>query len=252
MNTKGCTETFVSVSPTHYNLTVQSGPLVISLYIFSTISTIGVSSKSMYDYRRFSLSSLSSTVSPTETSVISVFPTPTEKDFLLFRLENSNKRLIEQWKQCKKEVGEKIVDLWSYKQCVAMWMLFTCFMATIEVYQCIEIHGMDEALRNSAFVVETLIFLFPIGYLYWQERQEKSKMRANNKNVENAEEIKEVVFDLEKAENEEYLEFYKDQLEWFNSVKLKEISSLEEEIRRMDNRGFRWVSLFRAFFKTII
>ena len=46
-------------------------------------------------------------------------------------------------------------------------------MATIEVYQCIEIRGMDEALRNSAFVVETIIFLFPIGYLYWRERQEK-------------------------------------------------------------------------------
>ncbi|KAF1750598.1 hypothetical protein GCK72_017149 [Caenorhabditis remanei] len=156
------------------------------------------------------------------------------------QLEKFNAAKLKEVSILEEEVQQMKDRNITWKQCVAMWTLFTCFMATVEVYQCIEIRGMDEALRNSAFVVETIIFLFPIGYLYIRERQEKSKMKENNKDIENADEIKEVPFNLEEAENEEYLEFYKDQLKKFNSVKLKEVSILEEEIRLIDNRGFRW------------
>ena len=69
-------------------------------------------------------------------------------------------------------------------------------------------------------------------------------MRANNKDIENDQAIREVVFNLEEAENEEYLEFYKDQLGWFNSVKLKEVKILGEEIRLLRKRNFLWVSVF--------
>ncbi|KAF1750596.1 hypothetical protein GCK72_017147 [Caenorhabditis remanei] len=161
-----------------------------------------------------------------------------DEEYMMFykqQLKEFNSVKLKEVKILEEEIRLLRKRNFLWKQCVAMWTLFTCFMATVEVYQCIEIRGMDEALRNSAFVVETIIFLFPIGYLYIRERQEKSKMTENNKEIENADEIKEVPFNLEEAENEEYLEFYKDQLKKFNSVKLKEVLILEEEIRLIDN-----------------
>ncbi|KAF1750595.1 hypothetical protein GCK72_017146 [Caenorhabditis remanei] len=179
----------------------------------------------MYDYRRLSSGSLY------ENPLNSVFRTPTEKEIV--RLEDSNKQLIEKWRQYKNELEDEIVEFRNHKICWSFIMFFTCFIA---VEQCI---GLNESFK-AAFCVLYFMFLFRMLYFDWRRLKMKLEMKASNEDIENGEEIKEVIFNLEKSGNEKYLVFYKEQLKQFNDAKSKEVSILKEEIRMIDNQKYLW------------
>ncbi|EFO87035.1 hypothetical protein CRE_19369 [Caenorhabditis remanei] len=179
----------------------------------------------MYDYRRLSNDSLY------ENPLNSVFWTPTEKEII--RLEDSNKELIEKWRQYKNELEDEIVEFRNDKISWSFIMFFTCFIA---VEQCI---GLDGSIK-AAFCVLYFMFLFQMSYFEWRRLKKKLERKANDKDIEIGEEIKEVVFNLEKSKSENYLELYKEQLKQFNDAKSKEVSILKEEIRMIDNQKYLW------------
>ncbi|EFO87009.1 hypothetical protein CRE_19407 [Caenorhabditis remanei] len=153
------------------------------------------------------------------------------------RLESSNDKLVKDWKRCKKEVGEKMLDFSLLKIFMAVMLLYTCIVVTGEVYLWIKI---SRPLMQAALVAEILIFLFPIVYLILRRRQVKAAIKAKNENIEHEGDISRVTFDSEREDDEQYMMFYKRQLKEFNSVKLKEVKILEEEIRLLRKRNFLW------------
>ena len=91
----------VCVSSTQRNLSFLFGIVILRfLRVFSI---------TMYDYRRLSNDSLY------ENPLNSVFRTPTEKEII--RLEDSNKELIEKWRQYKNELEDEIVEFRNEVSC---------------------------------------------------------------------------------------------------------------------------------------
>ncbi|EFO87018.1 hypothetical protein CRE_19405 [Caenorhabditis remanei] len=184
----------------------------------------------MHDHQR-----LSSDVSETEKPQNHKELTPREVE--IKKLEESSDGYIKEWKELKKEVGKMTVDFWAFKACFTFCMMFVCCMATKEVSLFIP---MKPPLLGNLLVGEFVISLFPFVHFLIRRRQVKAEIKAKNEDIECEGDIGKIVFDSEKEGNEEYLEFYMDQLKKFNDVKSKEVSILEEEIRLLKEKNIRW------------